>query len=243
MRPLSAADLVAIWERGERQDPVERPLTILAAAFPDYDADALLDLPLGARNLCLLQAREALFGRDLPGTATCPNCQERLEFQMTTHSLRPEAPSGAPGEDRFQSGPWEARYRLPNSRDLAAARDCPDAEAARALLLARCVLQLTRGGDATPVERLPNSVASALAAEVAAADPGAETLVDLSCPSCGAFWTDPFDIASYLWVELRALARRLLIEVHTLARAYGWREADILAMSALRRQAYLELAT
>jgi hypothetical protein len=243
MRPLIAADVVAIWERGERQDSVERPLTILAAAFPDYEADALLDLSLGARNLCLLEVREALFGLDLPGVATCPNCQERLEFQMTTHSMRPEAPSGALREDRFQSGPWEARYRLPSSRDLAAARDCPDTEAARAMLLARCVLQLTRGGDATPVERLPNTIASELAAEVVAADPGAETLVDLSCPSCATCWTDPFDISTYLWVELRAQARRLLIEVHMLARVYGWREADILAMSAMRRQAYLELAT
>ena len=37
-------------------------------------------------------------------------------------------------------------------------------------------------------------------------------------------------------------ATRLLGEVHTLARAYHWREAEILAMSSRRRQAYLELA-
>jgi hypothetical protein len=30
-------------------------------------------------------------------------------------------------------------------------------------------------------------------------------------------------------------------EVHRMASAYGWREADILAMSAFRRQRYLEL--
>jgi hypothetical protein len=32
-----------------------------------------------------------------------------------------------------------------------------------------------------------------------------------------------------------------LREVHTLAWAYGWREADILAMSPARRQFYIEL--
>ena len=41
--------------------------------------------------------------------------------------------------------------------------------------------------------------------------------------------------------ELATQAKRLLREVHFLARAYGWREADILAMSARRRQAYLEM--
>jgi hypothetical protein len=30
-------------------------------------------------------------------------------------------------------------------------------------------------------------------------------------------------------------------EVHRLARVYGWREADILSMSASRRQFYLEM--
>ncbi|HEX2516118.1 MAG TPA: phage baseplate protein, partial [Chloroflexota bacterium] len=36
-------------------------------------------------------------------------------------------------------------------------------------------------------------------------------------------------------------ARRLLREVHTLARAYGWREAEILALPGRRRQTYLDL--
>jgi hypothetical protein len=33
----------------------------------------------------------------------------------------------------------------------------------------------------------------------------------------------------------------LLTEVHRLAQAYGWREAEILALSEARRHAYLEL--
>jgi hypothetical protein len=34
----------------------------------------------------------------------------------------------------------------------------------------------------------------------------------------------------------------MLYDVHALASAYGWREADVLAMSPMRRQVYLELA-
>ena len=38
-------------------------------------------------------------------------------------------------------------------------------------------------------------------------------------------------------------AKRLLGEVHQLARAYGWPEATILAMSSRRRHFYLELVS
>jgi len=45
----------------------------------------------------------------------------------------------------------------------------------------------------------------------------------------------------FLWTEITSQARRLLHEVHLLATTYGWHEADILAMSAIRRQYYLEM--
>ncbi len=51
------------------------------------------------------------------------------------------------------------------------------------------------------------------------------------------------DIASFLWKALHAWAKLMLGDVHELARAYGWTEADILALpSPTRRQIYLELA-
>ena len=39
----------------------------------------------------------------------------------------------------------------------------------------------------------------------------------------------------------RGLGVRFLRDVHTLASTYGWREADILALSPWRRQYYLAL--
>jgi hypothetical protein len=65
--------------------------------------------------------------------------------------------------------------------------------------------------------------------------------LSLTCPDCDARWDAPLDIASFLWSEVQAWALRTLADVHTLARAYGWAEADILALSPPRRQAYLEL--
>lgn len=72
-------------------------------------------------------------------------------------------------------------------------------------------------------------------------DPQAEVLLQLTCPSCQREWMITFDIVSFLWIEIHAHAKRLLQEVHTVARAYGWHEADILALSPVRRQFYLEM--
>jgi hypothetical protein len=72
-------------------------------------------------------------------------------------------------------------------------------------------------------------------------DPQSDVELSLSCPNCGHAWRAPLDIASYFWSEVEAWAQRLLLEVHQLARGYGWSERDILAMSARRRRAYLEM--
>ena len=78
---------------------------------------------------------------------------------------------------------------------------------------------------------------------MAECDPQAEVLIDMECPDCGHRWQMLFDIAAFLWTEIAVAAKRLLREVHTLARAYGWREADILSLSAARRQFYIEMVT
>ena len=44
-----------------------------------------------------------------------------------------------------------------------------------------------------------------------------------------------------LWSELQSRAERLLLDVDALARAYGWTEPEILALSSTRRAAYLQL--
>ena len=104
------------------------------------------------------------------------------------------------------------------------------------------MLEASRDGVLVQVDALPDSVTTSLAERMTECDPGAETLLNLDCPACGHRWQAPLDVAAFVWAEINALSRRLLREVQTLARAYGWREPDILTMSAVRRQAYLEMA-
>ena len=76
---------------------------------------------------------------------------------------------------------------------------------------------------------------------MAACDPLADIRLELCCAACEHRWSLALDPVTFLWARVAEHARLLLREVHTLAWAYGWQEADILAMSARRRQYYLDM--
>lgn len=244
MRPLSAHDLLRVWEVGEDQHPLDRALTLLAAACPELTWDELAALSVGQRDARLFTLREQTSGPRLNGFAQCPRCGERLEFDVAVADLRvAEEPDAEEEARELVTDGLALRFRLPNSRDLAALLGCQDPAVTRSLLAQRCVLQASRDGVPVAGSELPAKAISRLAQRMAECDPQAEVLLGLHCPACDHGWQALFDIVAFFWAELAAQANRLLREVHTLARAYGWREADILSMSARRRQLYLEMAT
>jgi hypothetical protein len=244
MRPLSAFDLLRVWEVGEDQHPLDRALTLLEVACPELTWDELAALSIGQRDARLLTLREWTSGPRLNGFAECPQCAERLEFEVAVAELRAadERDAGEQAQELVTDS-LTLRFRLPNSRDLAAVMGCQDPVAARSLLAQRCVLWASRGGESVAGDELPVGAIASLAHRMAECDPQAEVLLDLRCPACEQGWRALFDIVAFFWAELAAKARRLLREVHVLARAYGWREADILGMSARRRRFYLEMIT
>ena len=244
VRPLSTYELLEVWEVGEGQHPLDRALTLLSAACPDLTWDELAELSVGQRDALLLTLRERTYGPHLNGFAECPRCAERLEFDAAVADLRVAAEPATGEEAReLNADGLKLKFRLPDSRDLAAVLDYEDPAAARDVLARRCVLQASRDGAAEPIDELPAEVIAKLARRISECDPQAEVLLDLRCPACDNRWQPPFDIAAFFWVELAAQAKRLLREVHALARAYGWREMDILGMSARRRGLYLEMVT
>ena len=244
--PLMGEALLRVWEAGARQHPIDRAVTILAASHEDVPPDRLAALTVGHRNAALLDLREATFGPTLRGFVACPTCGEHLEVALDAPVIR-SAAYPAPGNAEaqpagaFEVEGWTVRFRVPDSRDLAEFAAGPDAASGRAELIRRCVLAAERDGVAAEPADLPEAVVRELAQRMAERDPQAEILLDLVCPACDRRWQAPFDIVLFFWEEIVAAARRLLRDVHALARAYGWREADVLAMSARRRQAYLEL--
>lgn len=244
MRPFSAHDILQVWELGQGRHPVDRALLCLAIACPEMTWDEMAALTIGQRDARLLTLREQTFGATLNGFAQCPRCAERLEFAVAVPDLRAESTADGGAQEReLVSEGLVLRFRPLNSWDLAAVAGCEDVEAARRLLMQRCVRQPSGEEEASSLNELSEEVVAQLALRIADCDPQAEVLLSLNCPACDHHWRALFDIESFFWTEICTQAQRLLREVHTLARAYGWREVDILSMSAIRRQMYLEMVS
>jgi len=244
MCALSGDDLLRLWEIGAAQHPLDRALTILAAAEPDQARRELARLSSGRRDERLLAVYERTFGSHVAGQGRCPKCEGRVEFSLDVRTLLSiSAGDVAEAPLEVASEGFAVMYRLPDSFDLAEIARLSDVGEARQRLIERCILQATRDGAEVALDRVPDGVVALVAEQMATRDPLAEIELALVCPTCGNQWQLFFDIAAFLWLKIEMQARRLLREVHALARAYGWREADILALSPGRRQAYLEMVS
>src|SRR5215212_1095757 len=85
---LSGRALLWAAEVGAAQHPLDRALTLLAAALPDVPRDRLAALGVGERDALLLALRERQLGAALAAYAECPRCGERLEFTLDAAALR-----------------------------------------------------------------------------------------------------------------------------------------------------------
>ena len=238
----SASRLLDAWEVGLTQGPVQRALTLLAAGSTESSGDDLAARPVGRRDRELAALRERLFGSRLPLIGRCPACGESVECVLSTAELKNAGtPEADTGEGIAEIDGYRIAYRPPTSADLLALAP-GDPEALRGQLLARCVRVAHDVEAAVDADRLPSHVVAGLVEAMAQADPGADVTLDLTCPACAHRWDEALDVADVVWREVHAWAQRTVRDVHTLARSYGWREGDVLALSPARRQMYLELS-
>ncbi len=228
MRRLSQSDCLAMWESGRTLHPIDQGVLAVQTAFPETRDESVADWPLGRRNRALAELHVECFSRSLRGWTSCVQCVEKLEFELDGEALLTMGPH-AKQPVRVEG----FEFRLPTSRDLAHLATRADAPDIALLLLERCRL-----GDA-PLDFSEEKVEE-VGSKLALADPLAEILLDFNCPICGAAFQESLELASFLWAELDGRVRRLLLEVHTLASAYGWSESEILELSAARRDFYVE---
>ncbi len=240
MHPLSAAELLHIWEIGQSQSYTRKALLVLMAAFPN-EVETLAQMPIGERDSKLLSVREALFGRDLISMALCESCGERLELAFRTSDIHASVDYAeqVDSELKLEVARHHVLFRLPNSVDLEALEASRPTDA-QAFLLEKCIVKVTKGKKRLASSELPEEVAEAVMSKMAEIDPQAEVQIALTCPACQNDWLAPFDILTFLWQELTAWAQRMIQEVHVLASVYGWPERAILEMTPLRRKLYLD---
>jgi hypothetical protein len=242
MTPLTSAQLLSLWEAGESWPDYRRAHALLAAARPELAPAAIPRYSLGERDSQLLRLRELLFGGQLSAVVECQNCGETLEFELSAPAA---TTPGVPPEDApvysVEAGPWRARFRLPDSSDLAVLAACASIEEGRARLLERCLIEVLGPDGSVPAVEAPPEVVESVEARMAELDPQADVAIDLTCPACGASTTSWFDVSHFFWQEIDRWAWHTLHDIHVLAMAYGWNEAEILALTPRRRQQYMGL--
>jgi hypothetical protein len=236
MRRLSNRQLLDIWERECGQPAPLRALGFVAAAL-DCTLDEVMALPLGRRDYFLSSLQERLFGPELESVATCPQCQTELETRVTASEIWQEQSSVK--EWTLEVAGYRIALRAPDTAAVLDMSQCDSVAEARQLLLDSCVSATTEAGEGIPARVLPQPVVNAIDEALEAGDPQANIQLAISCQECGHSWREVLDIQSFLWSEIHAWAQRLLREVHAIAVAYGWSEAEILLLSEWRRQFYL----
>jgi hypothetical protein len=239
MNISAVRQLLQVWERGALGTSTRRGLLLLSAAC-DERPEALLAFSIGRRDALLLDMHEQLFGPRIAALATCEACREHFELGFELASVRVgfDACSGA---HRYADGDYEIEFRSANSADLLVIERAATAAIAQRALLARCVLSARKAAESITADALPGHIVSGLAERMTELDAQAEVAFDTQCAACGRPQRLWFDIVTHLWSVLDRWARAMLSEVHQLAAAYGWSEQRILALSSVRRRAYLRM--
>jgi len=229
----SPAQLLALWEQGVRRHPIDRALLLGIWARPDLSPARLSDLPLGTLNRALLHFRESCFGSHISACVDCEYCGTRLELVLDTGQLLADTHDNDTLTEFEISG---LRFHVPCSRDLAVIAMEQDISAAALKLLQQCCLS-----DSAETGMDLTSMLTEAEGAMETLDPAADISLSLACEDCGHRSSASLDIGALLWSEIDVHARTLLFEVHRLARAYGWTEPEILALSPQRRAAYLDM--
>ncbi len=220
--------LLAACRAGDRPEPAER------------EAEAW-ELTLAGRIGGLL----AIVART-PGAAPlalelrCPGCGEALEVELPLDALlelAAEAEREPVVEVALGAGET-VRVRRPTGEDQRRWRSRAYASAEEAEREVLASLLAPDGAPAPPPD-------AALLARVGAAmeerDPLPGFRLASRCPACGAEEDHPLDLEALLTQRLERRQGRLLREVHRLASRYGWTEAEVMALPARRRRAYLDI--
>ncbi|MEA2621667.1 MAG: hypothetical protein QOH61_577 [Chloroflexota bacterium] len=206
-------------------------LLAAAVAGPEgapLEADEVRALSSGDRRYLLRQVLVALGRGTEWRTVRCPSCAEPFDVSIDHAALVPQP-----------VGPEWPTSRIATSTGQVSVRQiCGADEEAVAFLepVAAADALLGRVVDA-PVEQLTADERDAADRAVEDLGPDPILTVTAACVACGA--PTQIDVDPYLRVGAGDSA--LLREVHQLARAYHWSEADILELPTGRRRAYLAL--
>lgn len=215
--------------------PADVVATEVLARCVAADTRAVQGWTLARRLQALLAVRRADDAEACVSAAVvCGACGSGFEFDLPlarcvqTVDERPLQLDTAAGA--------QLSVRLPQGGDLAAWRAAGQHDE---FALAASLVLAVDGVAPTPGFVPTADAVEAIAEQLAERDPFTAMQVRAACPDCGYDNAADVDLEALLLRGFALQQRRLLDEVATLARAFHWSEAQILALPAWRRAHYL----
>jgi hypothetical protein len=191
---------------------------VLAACLGAADTE-IWSWTVNRRLQGLIAVATATRGADWTSTVRCEACGALMDLPLRLDAFRRD-------EDPLAIALDGVEIALPTGADqkawLEAGTDGPAAMQAR-------LLPPSLAGREAEVE-----------AALADADPLTVLAIETGCPECGAANALELDLEATCLALLAMEQRRLVDDVHALAAAYHWSEAEILAVPPRRRRLYLD---
>lgn len=216
-----------------RADDLPATATDVVAACGDgLGAAAVWAMPVSSRVAALLTIVQATCGRDVLEATTVCACGERTSLELPVAQLI--AMSGDPDDVLTMSE--GRRFRRPLGRDQQRWRERTAERPADTFAAMVRDLALDRIEGPLSADSI-----EAIGQAFEEFDPLSALRLDVECAHCGRQQRVAADLQELCLIELLRVRERRVREVHVLARAYGWSEESILALSNGRRQLYLRL--
>ena len=212
-------DDAAVLDVWERSSALERALARARAAGADGDepVEAASAAARGARRRGCLRSGRRCSGagsRARRGAAPATNASS---WSSTGEGL------AATRRRRLMTGTRRTRG-VRSGRRQHRHRGCARRRRSAAAILERCMRPADGAG------RCRKSFARRPSTPHGRSGPRRGAWLEATCPACGSASTVLLDPAAIVVEEVDRHARRILREVDQLARAYGWREPDVLAL-------------
>lgn len=238
-RPLDGAVEIAVAEAAARLEP--RPAKVTALLAAAYAAVGHVPAtPAALRRLCsagrewlVHRAAIRFAGADGWFVTDCTHCGAPFDLHVPLASLPRSAPGPGFPVTRVETKLGVRHFETPNGAHEEAFAVMATADPRRAFA-GLCGLE---PDAAEAAARFDTDDLALIDAALEALSPDVADSVDATCPECGAANAarlDPFVFAF-------PAPATVLEDVHRIAGAYGWGEADILALPSDRRRAYVRL--
>jgi hypothetical protein len=208
---------------------------LVSTSGTDIGPDRAKELATPDRDRMLATIYISTYGSRVESVVNCSQCDSPFDADFSLEDLIHHVDSEAAQAniEEESSGVYKLPdgrcFRLPTGEDECATLGMSPEEAER-FMLNRCILKGDPTEDAQDVQRAMRDIAPILDLDM-----------DARCPECDHQQVVRFDIQYYLLYRLIQGQRQLSLEVHQLARAYGWGLSEILSLPRSVRKIYVQL--